>query len=185
MEIKNELNPLNKKSHGQLTAEIGKSLEFEGYDVLYDHGVSSKTVGKIVSYFSDKNERGTQLSYLDIAIVKKNTNQAVALIEIEETANRPKTIIGDIFAFLMGERVVFQGKELEVGNSTTLIILGYSKLQHPKHNQYILEKVEKVKSALETKNCGIRKIVIETYSDKHKLSSLLTSLLNKAFKEEL
>jgi hypothetical protein len=182
MEIKNELNPLKNNSHGQLTAETGKSLEFEGYDVLYDHGVSSKTVGKIVSYFSDKNERGTQLSYLDIAIVKKNTNKAVALIEIEESANRPKTIIGDIFAFLMGERVVFQGKELEVGNSTTLIVLGYSKLHHPKHNQYILEKVEKARFALGTKNCGIGKVMIETYSDKDKLSILLTSILDKAFK---
>lgn len=185
MEINNEPNPLKKKSHGQLTAEIGKSLEFEGYDVLYDHGVSSKTVGRIVSYFSDKNERGTQLSYLDIAIVKKNTNQAVALIELEETANRPKTIIGDIFAFLMGEKVVFQGNELEVGNWTTLIVLGFSKLQHLKHNQYILEKVEKVRAALGTKNCEIRKIVIETYSDKGELSSRLMSLLDQAFRGEL
>ena len=185
MEINNELNPSKKKSHGQLTAEIGKSLESEGYDVLYDHGVSSKTVGRIVSYFSDKNDRGTQLSYLDIAIVKKNTNQAVALIEIEETANRPKTIIGDIFAFLLGERIVFQGKELEVGNSTTLIILGFSKLQHLKHNQYILEKVEKAKSALGTKNCEIGKVVIETYSDKENLLSLLTSLLDQALNGEL
>ena len=185
MEIKNESNPLNKKSHGQLTAEIGKSLESDAYDVLYDHGISSKTVGRIVSYFGNKNERGTQLSYLDIAIVKKNTNQSVALIEIEETANRPKTIIGDIFAFLMGERVEFQGKELEVGNLTTLLVLGYSKLQHPKHNRYILDKVESAKSALGTKNCKIGKILIETYSNKDKLSSLLTSLLDNAFKSEL
>jgi hypothetical protein len=184
MEINHELNPLKRKSHGQLTAEIGKSLEIEGYDVFYDHGLSGKTVGRIVSYFSDKNERGTQLSYLDIAIVKKNTTQAVALIEIEEKANRPKTIIGDIFAFLMGERVVFQGKELEVGNSTTLIILGFSNLQHLKHNQYILEKVKKAKSVLRTKNCEIGEVVIETYSDKDKLHTLILSLLDKAFKGE-
>ena len=185
MASKNELNPLNKKSHGQLTAEIGKSLKFEGYDILYDHGISGKAVGRIVSFFSDKNERGTQLSYLDIAIVKKDTNQAVALIEIEETANKPKTIIGDIFAFLMGEKVTFQGKELEVGNWTTLIILGFSKLQHLKHNQYILEKVEKAKASLGTKHCEIRKILVETYSDKGKLASVLTSLLNEALKSDL
>ena len=182
MELKNELNPSDKKSRGQWTAKIGESLEFEGYDVLYDHGISNKSVGRIVSYFSDKNERGTQLSYLDIAIVKKDTNQVVALIEIEETANKPKTIIGDIFAFLMGEKVVFQGKELEIGSWTTFIVLGYSKLQHLKHNQYILEKAEEAKSALGTKNCEIRKIVIETYSDQDKLSSILKSLLDEVFK---
>ena len=180
METKNHLNPSNKKSHGQLTADIGKSLDFAGYDVLYDHGISSKpvkTVGKIVSYFGDQNERGSQLSYLDIAIVEKNTNRAIALIEIEETANRPKTIIGDIFAFLMGERVVIQGRELEVGNSTTLIILGYSKSQHLKHSQYIIEKVERAKSVLGTKNCEIGKIVIETYSETDKIIGLLKSVV--------
>lgn len=182
METRNQLSPSNKKSHGQLTADLGKSLEFAGYDVFYDHGAAGKAVGKIVSYFGDKNERGTQLSYLDIAIVRKNSNQAAALIEIEETANRPKTIIGDIFAFLMGDRVVFQGKEIEVGSSTTLMILGYSKSQHLKHNQYILERVQKAKSALGTKNCEIGKIVIESYSDKASLAGLLKSMLDQAFK---
>ena len=185
MEGKNDLSSRSRKSHGQLTAEIGKSLKFEDYDVLYDHGVSSKTVGKIVSYFSDKKERGTQLSYLDIAIVEKNTNQAIALIEVEETANRPKTIIADIFAFLIGEKLAFQGRELEVGNKTILIVVGFSKVPHPKHNQYILEKVEKARSALGTKNCEIRKVVIESYSDKDKLPTLLMSLLDKAIKREL
>ncbi len=185
METQNELNPTNKKSHGQLTAEIGKRLVIDGHDVLYDHGSSSKKVGKIVSYFGDKNERGTQLSYLDIAIVKQGTNHVIALIEIEETANRPKTIIGDIFAFLMGERVEFQGQEFEVGKSTTLFVLGFSKAQHPKHNQYILEKVNTAKSALGTKNCSIGKILIETYSHKDKLHSLILSLLDQAIKGEL
>ncbi len=185
MEIKNELNPLNKKSHGQLTAEIGNSLKFENCDVFYDHGVSGKSVGKIVSYFSDKMERGSQLSYLDIAIVRKNTNEAIALIEIEETANRPKTIIADIFAFLMGEKVAFQGRELEVGNKTILIVLGFSKVPHLKHNQYILEKVEKARSALDTKNSKIRKVLIETYSDKDNLHTLLQSLLDQAIKGNL
>ena len=85
----------------------------------------------------------------------------------------------------MGERVVFQGKELEVGKATTLIVLGYSKLKHLKHNQYILEKAEKAKASLGTKNCEIRKIVVETYSDKDKLVSVLTSLLNEALKDDL
>jgi hypothetical protein len=185
METNNHLNPMNKKSHGQLTAEIGKSLTFEDYDVLYDHGVPGKSVGKIVSYFSDKMERGTQLSYLDIAVVRKNTNEAIALIEIEETANRPKTIIADIFAFLMGEKVAFQGRELEVGSKTVLIVVGFSKVPHPKHNQYILEKVEKVKSALGTKNSQIGKVVIETFSDEKKLPMRVQSLLENAIKGEL
>ena len=103
-----------RKSHGELTAEIGQSLNFDNYEVLFDHGISGENIGKIVSYFGDKNQRGTQLSYLDIALVKKSSNKVVALIEIEEKANRPKTIIADIFGFLMGEKLTFHGKELEL-----------------------------------------------------------------------
>ena len=36
--------------HGELTAEIGKSLKFDGYDVFYDHGTAGDNVGKIVSW---------------------------------------------------------------------------------------------------------------------------------------
>jgi hypothetical protein len=185
MEARNDTNSLRRKSRGQWTAEIGKSLKFEDYDVLYDHGVLSETVGKIVSYFSETKERGTQLSYLDIAIVKKNTNEAIVLVEIEATANRPKTIIADIFAFLMGERLAFQRRELEVGSKTILIVLGFSKVPHPKHNQYILEKVEKVKSALGTKNSMIGKVVIETFPNEKELPMQLQSLLENMFKREL
>src|SRR5688572_26650416 len=98
MEAGSDANSVNRKRRGQWTAEIAErlKLEFQDPDVFYDHGDSS---GRIVCYFGDNNKRGTQLSYLDIAIVKKNRNQAIALIEIEETANRPKTIIADIFAF--------------------------------------------------------------------------------------
>ncbi len=73
---------MNLKPHGELTAEIGKGLKFEDYDVYYDHGPSSENVGRIISYFGPKNAQGTQLSYLDIAIVKKNSNKVITLIEI-------------------------------------------------------------------------------------------------------
>ena len=172
-----ELNPRKaiRKLRGQWTAEVAQSLNLSDYDVLFDHGSAS---GRIISYFGSSNERGSQLSYLDIAIVRKNTNQAVALIEIEETANRPKTIIADIFAFLLGERVTYKGRDLDVGNETSFIVLAYSKVQQPKHKQYILDKIERVRSDLSTKNSKIGRIVIETYSSQDELSSFLMSLLS-------
>ena len=92
-----------RRRRGEWTAELAAilKLEFPDFDILYDHGSSS---GRIVCYVGDSNKRGAQLSYLDIAVVEKNSDQAIALIEIEETANRPKTIIADIFAFLLGEK---------------------------------------------------------------------------------
>ena len=94
--------------HGELTAEIGKSLKLEGYDVFYDHGEPSPSVGKIVSSIDKAPAMGEELSQLDIAIIKKTTNKAVALIEIEETTDTPKTFLGDIFGILRNSGKVVQ-----------------------------------------------------------------------------
>ena len=179
MEIISNPNSRTRRRRGEWTAELAEILrsELPDFDIFYDHGDSS---GRIVCYIGDNNERGAQLSYLDIAIVRKNTNQVVGLIEIEETANRPKTIIADIFAFLLGEKVTFQGRDLQVGNETTLLVVGYSKVQQSKHQGYILDKVEKAKTALGTNNAKIGKIVIETYSDKAQLQKFMTSFFSQS-----
>jgi hypothetical protein len=181
METKNNKSSVNAKSRGELTVKIGKSLKFEDYDVFYDHDMSSENVGRIVSYFGD-NERGSRLSYLDIAIVEKNSNKAIALVEIEETNDRPKTLIGDAFGVLMGEIVAFQDKPLKVGQWTTLIIVGFCKVSHERRNQHIRDKVEMAKSVLGTKNSAIGKVVIETFSDDSDEMEL-SKLINKIFKE--
>ena len=175
---------ITNTAHGQLTSKIGQSLQLEGYDVFYDHGISSNNIGRIVSYFGDKNERGTQLSFLDIAVVKKNTKELLALIEIEETMDKPKTIIADIFAFMMGDHVVFKGKELKVGTGTTLIVIGYNKVRNKKHHEHIREKANNIKPALGTNNSKVGNIWIDTYSDEEKLSTVLTSLLKKTIAEQ-
>jgi hypothetical protein len=171
--------------HGELTTEIGKSLKFKGYDVFYDHGTASENVGRIVSTIEKEYGREDELSQLDIAIVERISDNVVALIEIEETADRPKTFLGDILGVLFGEHISFKGKELRIGDFTTLIVVGLSKAHHGKRNQYILDKVKKVKATLGTKNSAIGRVVIETFSDEMELSTRLPSMLDRAFKGEL
>src|SRR5688500_12521450 len=168
MENGSDHNSSNKKSRGQWTAKVAEILrsEFPDFDVFYDHGDSSR---RIVCYVGDNNERGTQLSYLDIAVVKKNTNQAIALIEIEETANRPKTIIADIFAFLLGETVIYNRTKLQISNKTTFIVLGFSNKRVSVHTQHIRERVSQAKSAIDTKNAEVWEVVVEVYSSKEQL----------------
>jgi hypothetical protein len=79
----------------------------------------------------------------------------------------------------MGEQIKFQEKPLDVGKWTTLIIVGLSKVPHEKRNQYLLDKVEKIRSALGTNNSTICKVVIETYSSAKELSSQMLSILDK------
>ena len=48
---------------GSLTAEIAKSLNFNGYDVFYDHGdPADPHVGAIVSSIQDVAANGEELS---------------------------------------------------------------------------------------------------------------------------
>ena len=83
-------------SKGEITVIIASNLDIEGYDVFYDHGdPANENVGKIAVWYGDdeKPERDTELSQLDIAIVKKGTNKAIVLVEVEETSDRPKNPI--------------------------------------------------------------------------------------------
>ena len=184
--------PPNVKSHGKLTVETAKHLQDflkgKGYDVLFDHGDSSnKNVGTIVSWYGDekKPERETELSQLDLAIVEPSSNKVIALIEIEETNDRPKTLLGDVFCTLVGDQINFREKSLSVGRWTTLMIVGFSKEPHVKRNQHILAKVERIKPALSSKNSSIGKVIIKTFSDEAKLPALLLYELDKVFKGEL
>jgi hypothetical protein len=180
------------KAHGELTAWIASKISDDwkkrGYDVLYDHGAKSNdaNVGKIVSWFGDKYVREAELSQLDIAIVKENSGEVFALIEIEETADRPKTFLGNVFGMLMGEHIMFCGKrELIVDKDTTLIIIGQGKVRHQERNRYLQDEAMKVKQHLSTANSVVGKIVIDIFTDEDGLSALLPSVLDGAFKGEL
>jgi len=180
---------------GQLTSAIALSLtdpmNTMGYNVFSDHDPASGQVGKIVSHISEKNQQGVQLSQLDMAIVDKKSGRAVVLIEIEETNDRPKTLLGDIFGVLIGERITFHKKELKVGKWTTLLILGFRKAKHEKKNELlegrhaeriltIINKVEKVKPLMETGNSKIGKVMIKTFAGKDELEGLIRSVVENA-----
>ena len=184
-------NPSITKSNGQLTAklarEISPSWEERGYHVLYDHDPKSDKVGKVVSSFGNlPYDRSTQLSHVDIAIVEKNTDRVFALIEIEETTDKPKTILGDVLCVLMGEHISF-GKEhpLFVDEHTILLVFVKSQDSRRRRNTYLREMVMKIKPIIFTANSVIETIDIKDFSDDRELSALMASVLDKAFKGEL
>jgi hypothetical protein len=180
---------MDNKSHGKMTVKAAETLfgyyDAKGYAVLYDHDSTKENVGKIVSWFGDQYNRESELSQLDIAIVKKDSDKAIALVEIEETNDTPKTFMGDLFGVFLGDHISFrEERNILVGKYTTLIVLGKSKTMHKKRNEYLREKGMKVKSSLTTANSVIGKIVIDTFADEKGLYTLLSSVLDRAFKGE-
>lgn len=180
-------------SHGELTAEIAEKISKDwgerGYKVLYDHGdPANKNVGKIASWIGEKYMHGAQLSQLDIAIVEKSSDKIFALIEIEETNDRPKTFLGDVYGVLMGAHIRFGGKlDLAVDKNTTLIILGkcpeISKSKHDERNKFLLGKIMEIKPGIYMPNSAVGKIVLESVSDENKFYEVLTNLLKRSFAE--
>ena len=174
-----------RTKHGEATAKIAENLQFEGYNVFSDHGTASEYVGKIVSTLEKDYSRKDELSQLDIAIVEKNSDKVVVLLEIEETSDKPKTILGDIFSILFGEYICFRGKDFRIGDFTTLIVAGVHKSDHKERNRNILDLANKAKASLGTQNARIGKIMIEIYHDAEEMSAWLPSLVERAVKGEL
>jgi hypothetical protein len=169
------------KSRGQLTAKMAREIspywEKRGYYVLYDHDPSSKSVGKIVSSFGQQPPtQNTRLSHIDIALVEKSSGRVFALIEIEETTDRPKALLGAVFSILMGEQISF-GKErlLAVDKDTSLLVFGKSTVSHEERIQYMLDKVKRFRSNMGTANSKIEKIDLKTFSTEQELKELLTN----------
>ena len=181
----------NASSHGQLTAKIAREIapfwEGRGYQVLYDHDPKSNTVGKVVSSFGDlPYDRGTQLSHVDIAIVEPAHEKVFALIEIEETTNKPKTILGDILGVLMGEHISFgKDRPLLVNEQTVLLVFVKSRVSRDVRNNYLRKKILKTKSNLLTLNSVIERIYIKEFNNDAELSALAPTMLDKVFKGEL
>ena len=172
---------------GPLTSEIAGSITREmnekGYDVYFDHGIAGEFIGTIPVSIEKDTEmlaREEEISQLDIAIVKRNANEGIALVEIEETNDNPKKLIGDIFAVLMGNSIYLPGgKKVDVGKWTTLIIIGKG-AGHKNRNEYIQKMADDAKSALKTVNAGIGHIVIKSFSAKDDLKETLLEQIEEA-----
>jgi len=172
---------MTTKSHGELTARIARGLKHEGYEVYHDHGGAEGDAGHIASYFGPK-ERASLLSFIDIAVVEHSSNRAVALIEIEETEDRPKTLLGDAFCVLMGDGVKYDDTHLLVGAWTTLIVVGVNRFLHAARAKYILDQLEKARAGMSTGNAAVGQVVIAGTPTHDKLPEHVQLLMTHAIK---
>ncbi len=160
---------------GELTAQVSRSLsrELQGrdYEVLFDHGDKGvdppDQLGQIASWFGPDYKTDSRLALLDIAIVRRGTDDALLLVEIEENAASPKVLLGDVLATLLGDHITFQGqRELNVGPWTSLIVLVRSEADRPDAKiGYLVEKLCELKSRMTTSNASIGKVVIDAFSN--------------------
>jgi hypothetical protein len=173
-------------THGQGTSAVAQAitpkLNERGYDVYYDHGKKGDFVGKIAISIDEKLSRENEISQLDIAIIKRGTNKIIALVEIEETTDNPKKLIGDIYTVLMGRSIHLPGRKIvELGKKPTLIIIGMG-TRHDERNKYIVEKANIARSRLGTEISKIGNIVIESVTEKEHLEKILMEQIEEAIR---
>ncbi len=174
-------------AHGILTTKIARALspelESKGFDVLYGHGQlgtdSSDRLGKLKSWFGPKYVARAVLADLDIAIVMRHTDQLIVLVEVEETTSKPKVLLGDVLATLLGSHITFQGKRhFQVGEWTSLIVLARS--TNPAYHSriaFLEEQANQLKTILDTPNAKIGKVVIRGFQNEPELEQMLRQLI--------
>ena len=153
-------------SAGEVTAAIAEDLAKElgpkGYDVFHDHGPITQNLRRILSWFGPKASRENRLSMPDIAVVEQRTGSVRVLVELEETKDQPKTLLGDAFGLLMGEHVACRREpDLQIGSWTTLIVMGKGK--HEKRDAFLTKHVNACRSTLETPNAKIGNVVLSSF----------------------
>jgi len=163
----------------QIAKELTECLASTKYQVLYDHGESVKDVGRIVSYFGQDYHRGTQLSCVDIAVVDSTSCEILFLIEIEEGNARPKTLLGDAMAVLLGDTIVFAGNDYRVTGKTRFLIcsLANARGQKQKKVSYIQERIKALRHHLESGNAKIGEITFPLYNSENELKAQLVELV--------
>ncbi len=178
--------------HGKLTAWVARTLDqkfgSKGFDVLHDHRTMENDrpdkLGKIRSWFGSTYNVDSILADLDIAVICKANNKVYALVEIEETTDKPKVILGDILATIIGKHITFQGKrDLEIGNWTMLIVLSHcSQSSHLDRTRFLEGQSNKLKTSLTTHNASINKIIVDEFRDRAELQKKIEKHIADAIK---
>jgi hypothetical protein len=174
------------QKHGIFTAHLGSSLRSElsdkNYIVHYDHGPSGTPgIGAISAYYGKEKHRETKLADLDIAILNPD-KQVILLIEIEESDDRPKTILGDAMAVLMADGIDCKDGPLEkIGEWTTLLIISKgSGEKHEQRRRVIEERLDTIRSGAQPGKIRLGAVKVRLFEEESELRGIVGEYLDSA-----
>lgn len=172
------------KSHGKMTVALGSDLLGElwgkGYAVYYDHGKGGdEGVGVTSSWIGGEKKRDNRLAEIDIAITRREENKAILLVEIEESGDNPKKIIGAAIAILLGDNVSPSGQPaLNTGSWTTLLVLAKGEgTPHESRTREIETRITQLFGVAGNNRLRIGRINLELFQDQRELKSKILKYL--------
>jgi hypothetical protein len=174
------------KKHGEITIAIAGELDRSndlaklGYSVIYDHGKGSdRDVGVTSAWLGNKAEMDNRLSEIDITIIERNTNKAILLIEIEESGDNPKKIIGDVMATLLADGISSTIQpNLQIGTWTTLVVLGKGEGEnHEKRIRSVEDRISELASSEGFNKLKIGTIKLALFQTQDDLRNIIMDML--------
>lgn len=154
--------------------------------VIFDHG-STEESSQIISWFGPAYVpplRPKQLAQLDIAVIHRETNQAITLIEIEDSSNNPKTLMSDLLALLLGSGVTVKGGQaIYLGPWTTFIVLAkveeqQTQSEYRERIQFLNRQISHIHKALQTPNAAVGQIMLDTFISQTDLNQKVSNYVN-------
>ena len=135
-----------------------------------------------MSWFGSVYRRDAWLAFLDIAVVSRDSEKALVLVEIEEAIATPKKLMADVLTTLIADHVTFQSKrELKVGSWTRLVVL--SKVRKTEARsirlELLQERLNQIRGQLSTANASIGWVAMDTFQNESDLDAKLSREVEK------
>lgn len=177
-------------AYGVLTSRLAWTLQGElapqGLEVLCSHGPNGAEargrLGKVRAWYGPAYTQQSILADLDIAVVSHTSGRLIALVEVEETSAKPKLLVGDVLATLLGDRISFRGTQhWAVGPWTSLIVL--AKVKTPADCEriaFVAQQVNLLSRHLTTPNAAVGCVVMEGFVDEAELGDKLRQHIHTA-----
>lgn len=114
-------------SNGVYTGDLGyrlyKKYKNTAHDVYYAHSGNEGDEPNLChpTPFFGEHSKASTLSWVDIAVVNKNTVKIELIAEIEESGAEPKKVIGDVVNIILSEQVRIKDNDYEYGDTTLIL----------------------------------------------------------------
>ncbi len=135
-----------------------------------------------MSWFGSVYRRDTWLAFLDIAVVSRDSEKALVLVEIEEAIATPKKLMADLLTTLIADHVTFQSKrELKVGSWTRLVVLSKARKTEARsiRLELLQERLNQIRGQLSTANASIGWVAMDTFQNESDLDAKLSREVEK------
>jgi hypothetical protein len=170
------------KKQGRLTAKLGDYLEKRsrelGFTIYYDHGERNSNVGKIAAHLGAEPHKDSCLAQIDIALLD-GKKRVRLLVEVEESGDRPKTIIGDAMTILLSDKVSYKNKNLHIGEWTQLLIISKKSIgDHADRMDEIEKRINRLIQNREYGGINIKDVKLEYYENEGALFQIIEKYID-------